>query len=171
MSDLQTTIDSRGEIAIEAEASTKTLQRRGSTKTLNRVEDIAVKALQKYLPGATNINAWSSIPNFLGGTLVLTEFQNPDHNEWCVLVRGNRGIVYQDWEDILKLISDYKPSLLSQISDPQFVVALLTFSILLAAVAAYFWTGDVKEPMRAGLASVIGFWLGRSVPPKEAEKK
>ncbi len=171
MSDLRMTIDPRREIAIKAEASTKTLQRRGSTKTLNPEEDIAVKALQKYNPEATNINVWSSIPNVLGGTVVLIEFQDPDDNEWCVLVRGSRGIVYQEWEDILKQIPDYKPSLLSQISDPQFVVALLTFSILLAAVAAYFWTGDVKEPMRAGLASVVGFWLGRAVPPKEDEKK
>ena len=138
------------------------------TKTLTREEDIAVKALQKYNPEANDINVWSSIPGVLGGVVVLIEFNDPDKNEWCVLVKGSRGVVYQEWEDILKQIPDYKPTFMSQISSPQFVIAVLTFAILAAGVAAYFITGDVKEPLRAGLASVIGFWLGRAVPPKDS---
>ncbi len=137
-------------------------------EALSREEDIAVKALQKFNPKATDINVWSTIPNLLGGTVVLIEFKDPDdEHQWSVLVRGGRGIVYTEWEEILKQVPDYKPSLLSQISNPQVVIALLTFSILLAGVVAYFVTGDVKEPLRAGLASVIGFWLGRAVPPRE----
>ena len=102
----------------------------------------------------------------LGGVVVLLEFKDPDEEEWCVLVKGDRGVVYPEWEDILKQVPDYKPRVINQISSPQVVSAVLTFVILLASVAAYFWTGDVKEPLRAGLASVTGFWLGRAVPPK-----
>jgi hypothetical protein len=149
------------------------------TRTFTREEQIAVGALQKYNPEATKLNVWNTMPNVLGGTLVLIEFEYAKKNdqdeeereEWCVLVRGNHPIVYTDWEDVLRNCADYKPPFLAQVSNPQFVVAFLTFGILVASIGAYFWTGDVKEPMRAGLASVIGFWLGRALPPKEDAKQ
>ena len=138
-----------------------------ATKALSDEEKIAVEALQKYNPAATNINVWNTIPRCLGGTLVLIEFDDPDSQEWTVLVKNGRGIVYQDWEDVVKLIPDFRPSFVEQISYPQVVVAIVTFVILAASVAAFFWqSGEVKEPFRSALASVIGFWLGRVIPER-----
>jgi hypothetical protein len=139
-----------------------------ATKELSSEEKIAVAALKKYNPAAKNVNVWSTIPRCLGGSLVLIEFDDPDENEWCVLVRRGRAVVYQDWEDVLKLIPDYRPSFVEQISYPQVVIAILTFVILTAAVIAFWQSGEVKEPFRAALASVIGFWLGRAAPDHRA---
>jgi hypothetical protein len=139
------------------------------TKNLSEEEMIAVKALQKYNPAATNINVWTTIPRCLGGTLVLIEFDDPDENEWSVHVKNGRGVVYQDFEDVYKLIPDYKPSFFDQVSSPQLVIAILTFAIFAVATIGFFQTGDVKEPFRAALASVVGFWLGRSTPPNRTE--
>jgi len=149
---------------IPADKGTKRPER--ATKALTTEEKIAVEALQKYNPAATNINVWNTIPGCLGGLLVLIEFDDPDANEWFVLVRGGHGMVYQDFEDIFKLIPDYKPSFVEKISYPQVVVAILTFVILAASVVAFLVTGDVKEPFRAALGGVVGFWLGRAAPER-----
>jgi hypothetical protein len=121
-----------------------------------------VKRLDK---NAERIKVWKTIPNFLDGTLVLVEYYDPNnYRDCCILVRGERGNIYEHWEDVMSLVSDYRPRFLVQLSTPAVVIMLLTLAIVVTCCAVYIIKADVPEPFRAALSAVIGYWLGQSVP-------
>jgi hypothetical protein len=64
------------------------------------------------------------------------------------------------------MIAEDRSNRLFQISDPRFVIAFLTFSMLIIACVAFFFTSphEVPEPFRSGLTAVIGYWLGQVLP-------
>jgi hypothetical protein len=110
-----------------------------------------------------NLKVLEVISNFMGQTLVLVEFeQNGKPEEWGVLVDGGNTRVYYDRSELLRRAADYKPNWLQQISSSQFVLFLLTVTILAASVVSIFWFRDINQSLSAALSSVLGFWLGRA---------
>jgi hypothetical protein len=138
------------------------------------VEEKAKKALANYNPEAKNLNVFDVILNFMGSTLVLIEFNHlkegdrtyGNSEEWAVLVDGINCTVYPDPHELFRRVPDYKPNWLQQISSSQFILFLLTTIIVVACIAAFFLYGKVDQPLSAALSSVLGFWLGRSLPQR-----
>lgn len=127
------------------------------------LEERAKTALRNYNQKAENLKVIEVISNFMGQTLVLIEFdQNGKGEEWGVLVDGGNTKVYYDRSELLRRAADYKPSWLQQISSSQFILFLLTVTILAASVVSIFTFPNLNQSLSAALSSVLGFWLGRA---------
>ena len=127
------------------------------------LEERAKTALRNYNQKAENLKVIEVISNFVGQTLVLIEFdQNGKVEEWGVLVDGGNTRVYYDRSELLRRAAEYKPNWLQQISSSQFILFLLTVTILAASVVSIFMFPNLNQSLSAALSSVLGFWLGRA---------
>jgi hypothetical protein len=127
------------------------------------LEERAKTALRNYNQKAENLRVIEVMSNFMGQTLVLIEFdQNGKAEEWGVLVDGGNTRVYYDRSELLRRAADYKPNWLQQISSSQFILFLLTVTILAASVVSIFVFPNLNQSLSAALSSVLGFWLGRA---------
>jgi hypothetical protein len=109
------------------------------------LEERAKTALIKYYGDkAANLRVIDVLPNFMGQSLMLIEFDDADgeRQEWGVLVNRENPRedprVYYDRSELLRRAADYKPNWLQQISSSQFILFLLTVTILAASVVSFF---------------------------------
>jgi hypothetical protein len=136
------------------------------------IERRAIEALKKFNPEAKNVNVFDVVPNFLGRTLVLLEFnyleegerKYDEAEEWAVLIDGENTSVHENTNELFRRVPDYRPSWFQQITSAQFILFLITATIVGASMIAFFLYGKVDQPLSAALSSVLGFWLGRAIP-------
>jgi hypothetical protein len=132
-------------------------------------EAIALAALRQYNPAVDNPNVFTKIPKFFGGTLYLVEFgpEGSEKDEWSVLVKGGRAIVWYDYEQALQFAASAR-STIQELTSASTVIGLVSIIVVVATIVIYVIKGSVEEPFRAALASVLGFWFGQVLPRREA---
>jgi hypothetical protein len=151
---------------------------RGSQQIQTTV-DIATEFLKstyevgKEANGNDDITVSRIIPNTLGGTLCLIEYQwtfDEQYYDCCIIVRADECILYDSVPDVMRMIAESKVHWLLRISEPRVVIGFLTLFILCAGFALWWFSStdlaqrNVPEPYRAGLTAVIGYWLGQAFP-------
>lgn len=140
-------------------------------------EKLAKQAIIKIMPESNNIQVTGIVEQFLGGILFVMEYvdEEKDECEVMVFVNGGKSTIYWTSEDLAKFVaaSNRPRRFVETISSSDFVIAILSFVIVISAFSAFFLFESNKDALswvQAPMSIVLGFWFGRGYHQQETRR-